>query len=138
MVCLVIGVLSSIAVSSVRKARQGAQRARTAVEINTLRTEVEQYDLSKGCLPATLDDLGRADLVDAWGNPYVYTVAGPGTGHELGTDGMPVPPHARLGFCATIVSSVVGPGGQRAVASICSTGQESLEHGDATGMIHGE
>lgn len=138
MVCLVIGVLSSIALSSVRKAKDGAQRARTAVEVNTLRTEIEQYDLLNGNLPVTLADLGRADMVDPWGNPYVYAAAGPGTGRELDTNELPTSPQTKLGFCVTILASIPGPGGRRAVASVCSTAQGDLERVVATGMVPGE
>ena len=137
MVCLVIGVLSSIAMSSVRKAKDGAQRARTAVEVNTLRTEIEQYDLLNGNLPATLAELGRADMVDPWGNPYVYTVAGPGTGRELDAIELPTSPQTKVGFCVSILASIPGPGGKRAVASVCSTEQEDIKRVNANGRIKG-
>ncbi|MFQ5930741.1 MAG: prepilin-type cleavage/methylation domain-containing protein, partial [Acidobacteriota bacterium] len=34
--------------------------------------DIAQYDVLRGSLPGDLDQLGRGDLRDPWGNPYQY------------------------------------------------------------------
>ena len=82
-----------------------AKSQEAKIRIQNLAGQVEMYKLEVGKLPGTLQDLLKqpggvdrwngpyvkeADLKDAWGNDYRYTVPGQGKAYEilsLGADG---------------------------------------------------
>lgn len=71
----VISILMTLMALSMPVFTQAMDAARVAVSIadlRTLQTEITQHELLKGTLPDTLDEVGRGDLEDSWGNPYEY------------------------------------------------------------------
>ena len=73
---IVLGIIMTIAamaIPSYLQARDAARYAKAVGDIRTLETEIFMYLGSNGELPSTLDDIGRSDLLDPWGNGYVYT-----------------------------------------------------------------
>jgi len=74
---IVIGIimtLAAIAIPSFFQALAAARYAKAVGDITTMETDIVTYEASNGgALPNTLTDIGRSDLRDPWGNPYVYT-----------------------------------------------------------------
>jgi len=73
---IVVGIiltLAAMAIPSFLQARDAARYAKAVGDINTLEKDILTYDVTYGTLPNTLTDVGRGDLLDPWGNPYVYT-----------------------------------------------------------------
>ncbi len=97
-VMAIISTLSAIAIPAYENYRDRAMIARAVSEIKILSQEICSYGAGDGgSLPITLDDIGRAGLLDPWGNPYEYlnyaTVHGAGHGirkdrnlHPLNSD----------------------------------------------------
>jgi general secretion pathway protein G len=73
---IVVGIimtLAAIAIPSLQQARNAARYAKAVGDINALEADIVTYETSNFTLPNTLTDIGRGDLLDPWGNPYVYT-----------------------------------------------------------------
>lgn len=73
---IVVGIimtLAAIAIPSFLQAKDAARYAKAVGDINTLEKDILAYDVTYQTLPNTLTDVGRGDLLDPWGNPYVYT-----------------------------------------------------------------
>lgn len=73
---IVVGViltLAALAIPSFLQAMDNARYAKAVGDINAIETDIVAYEAVYGVLPNTLADIGRSDLVDPWGNPYVYT-----------------------------------------------------------------
>jgi general secretion pathway protein G len=67
-VMVVIGALSALVVPRYHDFLEKARVARAIGDIRSLSTDLESLD----SLPATLAGIGRAGMLDPWGNPYVY------------------------------------------------------------------
>ena len=76
----IIGVLAGIAIPAFSSYLDKAKMIKAIAEIQMLEKEILGF--SDGGLPNTLGDIGRAGLLDPWGNPYQYlnfaTVSGKG------------------------------------------------------------
>ncbi len=71
LVVAIIATLSAIAVPSFNAYMNSTRRARAIIDIQTLQKELTAYEI-EGDLPASLADIGKANLLDPWGNPYQY------------------------------------------------------------------
>lgn len=79
----IIMTLAALAIPSMMAARDAARYTKAVGDIYTLEKDILTYDVSNGTLPNTLADVGRGDLLDPWGNPYVYTNYGDVTKKNL-------------------------------------------------------
>jgi general secretion pathway protein G len=70
----IIGILTSIGVPKYHSFTEGARIARASVEIRALETDIATYQAGVNTLPPSLAAIGRANLMDPWGNPYQYLV----------------------------------------------------------------
>ena len=80
-VVAIIGTLASITAPSVIRAAYRARIARAIMDIKTLGTEIDVFELEYGRLPADLGEIKRSYVTDPWGRPYEYMsfeAAGPG------------------------------------------------------------
>lgn len=71
---LVVGIiltLLAIALPQWREAVDKARVARATGDIRTIQNDLAVLD-AQGRLPPTLAGIGRANMEDPWGNPYVY------------------------------------------------------------------
>lgn len=78
-VLVIIGILAAIGISSFTGFRDNAKSSVAMSEIKELERGIIAYVLEKGTYPAVatwLTDLNREGLVDPWGQPYIYAVAG--------------------------------------------------------------
>jgi general secretion pathway protein G len=64
--------ISAIAIPSLMSAINDAKIARAVGDISAMETDIEEYDLVNGQLPDALSDIGMANFLDPWGNPYEY------------------------------------------------------------------
>jgi general secretion pathway protein G len=97
-VVAILSTLSAIALPAYSRYLEKARITKAIAEIKILSQEIDLYGTDhKGSLPTTLNDIGRAGLLDPWGNPYQYlnyaTVHGAGHGirkdrnlHPLNSD----------------------------------------------------
>ena len=97
-VMAVLGILAMIAIPRLTGARDRATDNAALAELRMLDSEIRRYEVQNSELPPDLAAIGRDDLVDAWGNGWVYAVDGGRTGpggtlnsdfdlYSLGRDG---------------------------------------------------
>ena len=81
MVTVIMGLLAALAIPNYSRVTERARVARAIGDIRALGQEIMEYNLTNDAYPASLADVGRAALLDPWGNPYEYLViAGKGKG----------------------------------------------------------
>jgi general secretion pathway protein G len=71
-VLAVIGILSSLAVLLYYNFTYQAQIARAVADIAVLSSEISTFEMMNERLPNNLAEIGRAALLDPWGNGYQY------------------------------------------------------------------
>jgi general secretion pathway protein G len=67
-----IGILSGIGIPAYTSYIEKAKILRTMSEIKLLEKEIMEFQEENGFFPDSLDEIGRADLKDPWGNNYQY------------------------------------------------------------------
>jgi general secretion pathway protein G len=73
MVVTIAGTLLTVAGASFTSVRQKAMIVQAKVDLSGMLQALERYRMRRpGRLPLTLAELGYANLLDPWGNPYVY------------------------------------------------------------------
>jgi general secretion pathway protein G len=78
-VSAILGVLAVMAFPSYSAYMKSVKESRCMAEIRMLEKDIGAYTIDKNVLPDSLADIGRADLRDPWGRPYVYLkIAGGG------------------------------------------------------------
>jgi general secretion pathway protein G len=87
-----IGVLAAMGLPAYMHALEAARVAKAIGDIKAIDKDVQMQMVLVGCLPGTLNDIGRDYLRDPWGNPYIYNVlpgkaAGGGGGGGGGNGG---------------------------------------------------
>jgi general secretion pathway protein G len=105
-VTAIIGVLAAIAIPALRGTIERAKVAHAIGDIEAIQAELDALD----SLPADLDVVGRAGMLDPWGRPYQYLLFPPN---------QPPPPGARLDRFTVPLNTrydlySVGPDGQTA------------------------
>lgn len=73
MVVALIGILATLSVPTYNVFIDRAKNGRAKSEVRLLETEINAYRFDTNSLPANLAAIGRAGLLDPWGNPYVYS-----------------------------------------------------------------
>ncbi len=71
-VIAIVGTLAGIAVPVYKDQIRKARIVRAIAEIRMLENEIALYEIDIKDWPPTLNDIGRANLPDPWGNPYQY------------------------------------------------------------------
>jgi general secretion pathway protein G len=81
-VIAMLGTLSGIAIPAYSRYIDKARITKAIAEIIDLQKAIMLYEIEQDTLPDSLDDLGRGNLLDPWGNAYQYlnfaTVKGKG------------------------------------------------------------
>ncbi len=72
MVVVIISILATLAIPHITRAIDKANNARAIGDIKALQAEISDYDAEHHTLPNSLEDIGRAGMLDPWGNEYVY------------------------------------------------------------------
>ncbi|MDA2924078.1 prepilin-type N-terminal cleavage/methylation domain-containing protein [Acidobacteria bacterium AH-259-L09] len=94
-VVAMITTLVALAIPALGSALDAAKGARAIGDLRTLQTEIAQYDVLRGSLPDNVDQLGRGDLRDPWGNPYQYLNYATATKGQMRKDKFLVPINSR-------------------------------------------
>ncbi len=71
-VVAILGTLSAIAIPAYSRYVEKAKITKAIAEIKILSDEIDTFGAPSGVFPNTLNDIGRAGLLDPWGNPYQY------------------------------------------------------------------
>jgi len=71
-VIAILATLAAIAIPAYSNYIQRAKIARCIAEIRMLESEIAAYQENKDKLPDNLNDLGRGNILDPWGNPYQF------------------------------------------------------------------
>jgi general secretion pathway protein G len=71
-VIAMLGTLSGIAIPAYSRYIGKARITKAIAEITILQKEIKLYEIDQHTLPNSLDDIGRGNLLDPYGNPYQY------------------------------------------------------------------
>ncbi len=71
-VAVIIGTLTTLIVPRYQQARETAKIKRALTDVGVLAIALEMHFRTYRELPEYLADLGQAEMVDPWGNPYEY------------------------------------------------------------------
>ena len=71
-VIAILGTIAAIAVPTYSYYIDKARITKAISELGTLQKEIKLYEIDRDALPDTLDDIGRGNLLDPYGNPYQY------------------------------------------------------------------
>jgi len=71
-VSAILGLVMTIAIPSYNKFVQTVRITKAVSEIAGMEREIVAYQVDKNVLPDSLNDLGRAGMLDPWGRPYFY------------------------------------------------------------------
>jgi len=66
-----VGVLAAIAIPKYNNYCDRMDQSKAITDIRILQTLITDYFASGGTYPASLADVGNANLLDPWGRPYV-------------------------------------------------------------------
>lgn len=72
-VIIIVMILSAFAFASFSKFKENAKLSRCMGEIRGLEREITAWAVEKGGRPPGLADINRENLLDPWGNNYLYT-----------------------------------------------------------------
>jgi general secretion pathway protein G len=75
----VAAILAAIAVPSLMSYRYSAKISAAINEIKLIETAIVSYIYDQGELPDSLNDIGKDQMTDPWGNPYRYLRINGGT-----------------------------------------------------------
>ncbi len=85
----IMGTLVAVAVPKLQDTVDRARITRAIADISVLQTELAGFE-NPGALPEFLSEIGRGDMLDPWGNAYVYMNFGTSASldqHWGGTEG---------------------------------------------------
>jgi len=72
-VLIVVGILAAVAIPMYNDYMERAKIAQAKGDITDMGVLIAQFQAdNQGQLPNTLGDIGKAALLDPWGNPYLY------------------------------------------------------------------
>jgi len=71
-VTAILATLAAIAIPTYSNYMQRAKIAKCITEVIMLELEITAYIGNNGKLPDNLNDLGRGNILDPWGNPYQF------------------------------------------------------------------
>lgn len=71
-VVAIVGILSTMATVRYAVVVRRAKVARAIGDIKAIQTDLQAIEAGDNLLPASLALIGRASMLDPWGNPYQY------------------------------------------------------------------
>ena len=82
-IMVIIGVLAALAIPAYRRFVEKTKVTSAIVEIRGLEKDLVAALIDGNPLPNSLNDIGRGNLLDPWGNPYQYlNIANGGSPYE--------------------------------------------------------
>ena len=108
-VVTITGILAAVAIPTYTGYIEKARQTKAIAELRLLETEILAFYAVNERLPLTLDEIGRENMKDPWGNPYVFlnfeTIKGQGKG-KMRKDRFLVPINTDYDLCS------MGPDGK--------------------------
>jgi len=135
MTALVIsGILAGMAVTRSKTTIEQARIAKAIGDIRALQAEIQGYEVAGSALPLNLAEIGRDQLLDPWGRPYVYI------NFAAVSHGPGVPPGARRDVFLVPINSTFdlysrGPDGQSQPPLPAGPSQDDIVRGNDGGFI---
>lgn len=128
-VAVIMGVLAALAIPNFARVRERAQIARAIGDIKALGMDLTEYQFENGAFPATLADIGRAGVLDPWGNAYRYVrVSGSNRG-ALRKDRFLVPINSDFDLYS------MGPDGATSPALTAATAKDDIVRANDGGFV---
>ncbi len=139
----IMGMIGAIAFPSLQTSVYQARVARAITEISRLQVDITGFETGGDGLPETLADVGRATMLDPWGNPYQYlnfhldaASGGGGKGKSGGTH----PPGARKDRFLVPINSFydlysMGQDGKSASALTAAVSKDDIVRANDGGFI---
>jgi len=85
-VIAITGILAGIAIPAYISFVEKAKITVAISDIKLLQRDISDWQSDHGALPLTLEEMGKGDMKDPWGNPYQYlnfeTIKGKGNGKK--------------------------------------------------------
>ncbi len=142
----ILGMIGAIAFPSLQTSVYQARVTRAIGDISTLQVDIATFEASGNGLPETLADVGRATLLDPWGNPYQYLnfhldAASGGSGKGKGGGGGGAhPPGARKDRFLVPINSFydlysMGQDGKTAAALTAAVSKDDIVRANDGGFI---
>ena len=129
-VMVIMGTLSGLAIPRLHDAIDQAKVARAIGDIRTMQAELMGVEGTQEGLPETLAGIGRAGMLDPWGNPYIYVKFPKGGGNSgKRKDRFLVP----LNSTFDLVS--MGKDGQTSTALTSSSARDDIVRADDGGYV---
>ena len=131
-VLVVLGLIVANAAPRLQAVIEQARVARAIGDIRAIQADIQGYEAGTQALPASLAVVGRDQLLDPWGRPYVY--------FDFSTSPGPVPPGARRDrFLVPINSSFdlysLGKDGVSAPPLLAAQSHDDVVRGNDGGYI---
>jgi general secretion pathway protein G len=79
-VMLILGILASLALPKLWSVINQAKVSRAIGDIKAIQVDLMAIEAGGQPLPGSLAGIGRAGMLDPWGNPYIYFPFPPGLG----------------------------------------------------------
>jgi len=73
-VVAILGVLVILVIPAYQHLVEAAKIPRCTAELRALEKDIYAYFIDNSALPNSLNDIGRGDLADPWGNAYQYNL----------------------------------------------------------------
>lgn len=130
-VMVIIGILAGLALPKLSSTIKAAKVTQAIGDIKAIQTDLMSIEAGEQPLPADLNAIGRGQMVDPWGQPYVYYRFPPGMG---------VPPGARRDRFLVPVNSTfdlysLGPDGNSAPPFTASKSQDDVVRANDGGFL---
>jgi general secretion pathway protein G len=69
---VMVGILMAVGYAGYRQVTERMRISRTVADLSDIQLAVDKFELNRGALPSTLNDVGFGGMLDPWGNAYQY------------------------------------------------------------------
>lgn len=130
-VVVIMGILAGMVIPKYRTVMDQAKTARAIGDIKALQTDIMAIEAGGQPLPADLAAIGRGNMLDPWGNPYVYYPFPVGSHNPGGArkDRFLVPVNSTFDLYS------MGPDGNSAPPFTASSSQDDIVRANDGGFV---
>ncbi len=130
-VFMIIALLVGIGIPELKRFLEKAKVTKAIGDINAIQWDLMALEAGNQGLPADLSGIGRAGMLDPWGNPYVYYRFPASNGNPPGArrDRFLVPVNSTFDLYST------GPDGQSALPFTANSSADDIVRANDGGFI---